>query len=234
MEHFFVPVQQVILSIMNFAVVNRLCCGRFENIHCTRPNGRKWLRSFVGKFDAEFSIIVAIIHISCCYRDIARQQPAMNVNWLNVKGLADVQQVLVESVIMPLKHPGMFVGAMRPWKCILMHGPPGTGKTLLAKALAAETYGKVTFFNVASSTITSKWRGDSEKFIRVLFELAKFYAPSVLFVDEIDGLASKRDAPTDHEASKRFKNEFLTQIDGLDDTNDTVFLLASTNLPWYL
>lgn len=68
---------------------------------------------------------------------------------------------------MPLQHPELFVGVIRPWKCILLHGPPGTGKTLMARTLCAETQGKVTFFNVVSSTITSKWRGDSEKFIRV-------------------------------------------------------------------
>lgn len=62
--------------------------------------------------------------------------------------------------------------------------------------------------------------------------MSKFYAPSVIFIDEIDGLSSKRDAPTDHEASKRFKNEFLTQMDGIENTPN-VFLLASTNLPWY-
>ena len=62
--------------------------------------------------------------------------------------------------------------------------------------------------------------------------MATFYAPSVIFIDEIDGLSSKRDSTTDHEASKRFKNEFLTQIDGLDDDKLNVFLLASTNLPW--
>lgn len=66
---------------------------------------------------------------------------------------------------------------------------------------------------------------------KVLFDLAKFYGPSVIFVDEIDGFTSRRDAASDHEASRRFKNEFLTQIDGLENVND-VFLLASSNLPW--
>lgn len=102
----------------------------------------------------------------------------------------------------------------------------------MARALCNETMGKVTFFNVASSTIISKWRGDSEKFIRILFEVAKFYAPSIIFIDEIDGLSSKRDGSSDHEASKRFKNEFLAQIDGLDADKLNVFLLGSTNLPW--
>lgn len=68
-------------------------------------------------------------------------------------------------------------------------------------------------------------------FEQVLFDLAKFYAPSVIFVDEIDGFTSRRDAASDHEASRRFKNEFLTQIDELEDVNN-VFLLASSNLPW--
>lgn len=114
-----------------------------------------------------------------------------------------------------------------------MHGPPGTGKTMLAKALCSEVKGKFAFFNVAASTVTSKWRGESEKLIRVLFDVAKLYAPSIIFIDEIDGLASQRDCNIDHEATKRFKNEFLTLIDGVgtEDGAD-VFLLANTNLPW--
>lgn len=108
----------------------------------------------------------------------------------------------------------------------------GTGKTLIAKALSSETREKVAFFNVASSTIISKWRGDSEKFIRVLFDVAKFYSPSIIFIDEIEGLASKRDSISEHEASKRFKNEFLTLMDGLDSESSNIFILANTNLPW--
>lgn len=92
------------------------------------------------------------------------------MHWNNVKGHRAVQSVLVESVVIPMQHPDLFVGVIRPWKCILLHGPPGTGKTLMARTLCAETHGKVTFFNVVSSTITSKWRGDSEKFIRVSFD----------------------------------------------------------------
>lgn len=104
-------------------------------------------------------------------RDIFRQNGSQNLHWSNVKGHRAVQNVLVESVVMPLQHPELFVGVIRPWKCILLHGVPGTGKTLMARTLCAETQGKVTFFNVVSSTITSKWRGDSEKFIRVSFYL---------------------------------------------------------------
>lgn len=77
----------------------------------------------------------------------------------------------------------------------------------------------------------SKWRGESEKLIRILFELAKYYSPSVLFIDELDSLTSKRDT-FEHEASKRFKNEFLTLLDGIESDVGGVFILGSTNLPW--
>lgn len=111
---------------------------------------------------------------------------------------------------------------------------PGCGKTLLAKALCTETREIFTFFNISASTLISKWRGESEKLIRVLFELAKYHEPAIIFIDELDSLTSKRHA-TEHEASKRLKNEFLSLLDGLEsDENGKVFVLGSTNLPWYV
>lgn len=89
------------------------------------------------------------------------------IKWDSIQGNADTKKLLYDSVVMPLNYPQLFQGTIKPWRGILMHGPPGTGKTLMARALCSETLGKVTFFNVSSSTVTSKWRGDSEKFVRV-------------------------------------------------------------------
>ncbi|XP_049288460.1 katanin p60 ATPase-containing subunit A-like 2 [Anopheles funestus] len=175
-------------------------------------------------------------------RDLIRKD--LRQRWSNIKGLEGPIKVLKESVIAPLEHPELFVGLAQPWRCVLLHGAPGTGKTLLARTLCSETRDSVTFFSTTASTLISKWRGESEKLIRILYEVAKFYAPSIIFVDEFDSLASRRDTIREHEASKRFKNEFLSLIDGLEsaaanepapaDGRDRVFLLASTNLPWEL
>lgn len=90
-----------------------------------------------------------------------------NIKWSDVHGNEEAKLILQESVVHPCEYPELFTGIVRPWKGILLHGPPGIGKTMLAKALSSETFGKVTFFNVTSSTVISKWRGESEKFIKV-------------------------------------------------------------------
>ncbi|XP_063814695.1 katanin p60 ATPase-containing subunit A-like 2 isoform X1 [Pseudophryne corroboree] len=165
-------------------------------------------------------------------RDIYLQNP--NVRWDDIIGLDSAKRLVKEAVVYPIRYPQLFTGILSPWKGLLLYGPPGTGKTLLAKAVATEC--NTTFFNISASTIVSKWRGDSEKLVRVLFELARYHAPSTIFLDELESVMSQRGAGPggEHEGSRRMKTELLVQMDGLSRSDDLVFVLAASNLPWEL
>ena len=175
-------------------------------------------------------------------RDVVDMNP--NVNFDDIAELESAKRALTEAVVLPLLMPDFFVGLRRPWKGVLLYGPPGTGKTLLAKALA--TQGKTTFFNVSPTTFASKWKGESEKLVRILFEMARFYAPSTIFIDEVDSVGTKR-TDGENEANKKVLAEMLVQMDGVSESNAEennennkelkpkfVMVMGATNLPWDL
>ncbi|XP_066471284.1 katanin p60 ATPase-containing subunit A-like 2 isoform X2 [Tiliqua scincoides] len=186
----------------------------------------KPLGAFIG-MTGEMRELAAVVS-----RDIYLHNP--DVKWGDIIGLEAAKRLVKEAVVYPIKYPQLFTGILSPWKGLLLYGPPGTGKTLLAKAVATEC--NTTFFNISASTIVSKWRGDSEKLVRVLFELARYHAPSTIFLDELESVMSQRGtAPGgEHEGSRRMKTELLVQMDGLARSDDLVFVLAASNLPWEL
>ena len=174
-----------------------------------------------------------------------------NVHWSDVAGLEGAKAALKEAVIIPVQFPHFFVGKRKPWKGVLLYGPPGTGKSYLAKAVATEA--NATFISVTAANLVSKWMGESEKLVNQLFALARASAPCIIFLDEIDSLASSRDG-SESEAARRIKTEFLVQMDGVGPPNhgkrmgddplgegsdvgqvsDLVLVLAATNLPYAL
>ena len=159
--------------------------------------------------------------------EIMVKNPKIKFN--DIIGMQEMKQTLYEIIVVPTIRPDLFTGIRKPQRGILLFGPPGTGKTMIAKAIATEC--KCTFFNISASSLTSKWVGESEKTVKSLFKVAYKKVPSIIFIDEIDSILSKRSG-SENEATKRLKTEFLIQFDGLgSNTNARLLVIAATNRP---
>ncbi len=160
-------------------------------------------------------------------REVLIESP--NVTWEDIGGLEKLKAELKEAVEWPIKNPESFKRmGIRPPRGVLLYGPPGTGKTLLAKAVATQS--EANFISIKGPELISKWVGESEKGIRKIFEKARQAAPSIVFFDEIDAIASKRTADDNTGGTIRVVNQLLTEMDGLENLHDVV-VIAATNRP---
>ena len=150
------------------------------------------------------------------------------VTYEDLGGLHEEVKKVREMIELPLKHPELFERlGIEPPKGILLHGPPGSGKTLLAKAVANESGAK--FFVINGPEVMSKFYGESEENLRKIFEQAEKNAPSIVFIDEIDSIAPKREE-VKGEVEKRVVSQLLTLLDGLK-SRGKVIIIGATNIP---
>jgi transitional endoplasmic reticulum ATPase len=148
------------------------------------------------------------------------------INYEDIGGLEDEVKKIREMVEIPMKHPEIFEKlGVEPPKGVLLHGPPGTGKTLLAKAVANES--EANFILLNGPEVMSKFYGESEKKIRDIFEEAEKNAPSIVFIDEIDAIAPKRE-DVHGEVERRVVSQILTMMDGLK-ARGKVVVIGATN-----
>ncbi|MFT4311158.1 MAG: proteasome-activating nucleotidase [Candidatus Woesearchaeota archaeon] len=152
-----------------------------------------------------------------------------NIRWKDIGGLKSQEQELKEVVELPLKNPKLFKDiGISPPKGILLYGPPGTGKTLLAKAVANST--DSTFIEIVGSELVQKFIGEGAKLVKEIFKLAKQKAPTIIFIDEIDAIASKRievGTSGEREVQRTFM-QLLAELDGFEPL-DNVKVVGCTN-----
>ncbi len=157
---------------------------------------------------------------------IVKEKP--NIKFTDIGGLEGVKEELKKAIIYPFTHKKLYeYYNQKPGGGVLLYGPPGCGKTMIAKAAACEC--GADFINVETSTIMSKWVGESEKSIKNIFDVARGCERAIIFFDEFDAVGGRRSEIEDY--AKRIVNELLQQMDGMT-RNDNILVLAATNEPW--
>lgn len=152
----------------------------------------------------------------------------VGVTYEDIGGLREQTQRIREMIELPLRHPEVFDRlGIEPPKGVLLHGPPGTGKTLIAKAVANETF--ATFISLSGAEIHGKYYGESEAHLREIFNQAAQNKPCIIFIDEIDAIAPKREEVTG-EVEKRVVSQLLALMDGLEPRGQ-VMIIGATNRP---
>ncbi len=197
-------------------------------------------RVYIGVFGTPFILVAVsvsphgIVQITESTNVIVREEPVKEVEGVpevtydDLGGLKEQVQKVREIIELPLKHPELFSRlGIEPPKGVLLYGPPGTGKTLLAKAVANEA--DAHFISIAGPEIMSKFVGEAEERLREIFEEAEQNAPSIIFIDEIDAIAPKREEVVG-EVERRVVAQLLTLMDGLK-TRGRVIVIAATNRP---
>jgi transitional endoplasmic reticulum ATPase len=160
----------------------------------------------------------------------ARREGAGTLTYEDIGGLRREIRRIREMIELPLRYPEVFERlGIDPPKGVLLHGPPGCGKTLIARAVANET--SAHFLHVNGPEVIDKWYGASEAHLRDFFEDARKHAPSVIFIDEIDAIAPKREEMSgDRQVERRVVAQLLALMDGLESRGD-VIVIAATNIP---
>ena len=159
---------------------------------------------------------------------IAKEGGVPSITYEDIGGIRNEVARIREMIELPLRHPELFkrLGVEAP-KGVLLHGPPGTGKTLLAKAVANET--NANFYTIGGPEIMSKFYGESEERLRNVFEQAEKNAPSIIFIDEIDSIAPKREEVTG-EVEKRIVSQLLSAMDGMSSRGKVVVIGATNRI----
>ncbi|KAF6352182.1 proteasome 26S subunit, ATPase 1 [Rhinolophus ferrumequinum] len=162
---------------------------------------------------------------------LMKVEKAPQETYADIGGLDNQIQEIKESVELPLTHPEYYEEmGIKPPKGVILYGPPGTGKTLLAKAVANQT--SATFLRVVGSELIQKYLGDGPKLVRELFRVAEEHAPSIVFIDEIDAIGTKRyDSNSGGEREiQRTMLELLNQLDGFDSRGDVKVIMATNRI----
>ncbi|PVU87126.1 hypothetical protein BB559_006202 [Furculomyces boomerangus] len=162
---------------------------------------------------------------------VMKLEKAPTESYADVGGLEQQIQEIKEAVELPLTHPELYEEmGIKPPKGVILYGIPGTGKTLLAKAVANQT--SATFLRVVGSELIQKYLGDGPKLVRELFRVAEEYAPSIVFIDEIDAIGTKRyDSNSGGEKEiQRTMLELLNQLDGFDSKSDVKVIMATNKI----